>query len=341
MSQKENQKLNVLCVGSINLDLFVNGLPTFPQTGAHATGENFRLGMGGKAANVAAMTKALSPESSVGLLSLLAQDPYGLWRIITEALLHSGIDQDFIQVVENPHPSEYQKLAVIMVNTQGVNNVAVVNGIADQLTRDRVAESLQAFELLGRSNGLVYVNLELLVDTLDYVLDVSAQHTLRVVCDPGGLQPGQSVDPLFEYPVHLLKPNTYEAERLSGILVSDFQTAQKAAKWLFNNGQFSQIFITHGKQGGYVFDRQDTQAHLPAPDLPETATKDETGCGDQVMATIIAGLLSGGDVLKASQRAITAGTLQFRTAGIVPVTKQAVDDALTLLYPDDSEASMT
>jgi len=83
------------------------------------------------------------------------------------------------------------------------------------------------------------------------------------------------------------------------------------------------VFITQGKEGGYLFGEH-VSAHIPAPKIPPSDEKDATGCGDQVTATLAAALLKDYKIRKAAELAIKAGTLQFNRPGIDPATSVEV-----------------
>lgn len=81
------------------------------------------------------------------------------------------------------------------------------------------------------------------------------------------------------------------------------------------------VFITRGVNGAYLFTETE-QTHIPIPKVEMSNEKDETGCGDQTMATICALLQDGKSLKESSQLAVLAGTLQFHKSGIKPVTKK-------------------
>ena len=70
-----------------------------------------------------------------------------------------------------------------------------------------------------------------------------------------------------------------------------------------------------------VLSQESGKEHLPIPSIDLGGAKDETGCGDQTMATLCAFLREGKSVEESAKLAITAGTLQFNKVGITPVKK--------------------
>lgn len=59
----------------------------------------------------------------------------------------------------------------------------------------------------------------------------------------------------------------------------------KAAAKLQTMG-IENVLITHGAHGAYLFAERE-QVYIPIPDIEAGKAKDETGCGDQTMATVV------------------------------------------------------
>lgn len=116
----------------------------------------------------------------------------------------------------------------------------------------------------------------------------------------------------------LVKPNEHEAKILTGVEVMNFESAQRAAHKLMHMGVES-VLITAGVNGAYLF-TSETEKHIPIPHIVGSGVKDETGCGDQTMATLCAYLQDGAPLARATETAILAGTLQFHKQGIQPIT---------------------
>jgi ribokinase len=142
---------------------------------------------------------------------------------------------------------------------------------------------------------------------------------IKVVFDPGGIEKGTDVTDLLPS-VYVLKPNEHEAELLTGIAVTDFDSARIAANKLKEHGA-TNIFITHGEQGAYLFTETE-ELRIPIPVVAGGSVKDATGCGDQATATLCVALQQGKTLIEAAKLAVVAGTLQFYKPGIQPLTQQ-------------------
>jgi fructose-1-phosphate kinase PfkB-like protein len=145
--------------------------------------------------------------------------------------------------------------------------------------------------------------------------------------DPGGMLKGTNYQELLKERIFLLKPNEHEAQMLSGIEVRSQSDALRAAKEFLNIG-IENVLITLGAEGALLVNRAG-HIHVPIPSLKEGKTRDQTGCGDQAMAALCAGIVAGKSLEDAAHQAVVAGTLQFYKEGIVPVTSAELASGLS------------
>jgi fructose-1-phosphate kinase PfkB-like protein len=89
------------------------------------------------------------------------------------------------------------------------------------------------------------------------------------------------------------------------------------------------LLISLGAEGALLVNR-DGHVRLDIPSLEPGKTRDQTGCGDQAMAALCAGIVAGKSQEEAAQQAILAGTLQFYKEGIVPITSEEIES----LHPE-------
>lgn len=165
-------------------------------------------------------------------------------------------------------------------------------------------------------------SLELPLETAVHALKKAVQQNLRVVLDPGGIDKDADYSELLKQKIFMLKPNEHEAKILTGIDVTDFQSARKAAMKLFEL-DIENVMITHGECGAYLFGK-DLEQHIPISKVKESEHKDETGCGDQVAAVLASEIANGSDIVKAAEIAVKAGVAQFYRVGIKPISKKDI-----------------
>ncbi len=313
---------SLIVIGEVNTDIIVNGLPRFPKKGELINGKTLSIGPGGKSRNIAAMAGILMPKNSVAMVSKTTKDPYGLWEIPVTALEQAGVNTRYVAV--STHTDQSPGFALILVDQQGNNQIIGAPGITRNFLPEDIDAASTLFNEVGNNNGLMAFIGNCPIETAKYAIEKATTTGVRVVFDPGGADDTKNLEQLLDEKIFLFKPNEHEAEVLSGIPISGFESAKQAAK-VFQSRGVKNILITAGAQGAYLF--SDTiEQHIPIPSLSKSKIKDETGCGDQVLAALCARLLGGESLENAVRSAVLAGTLQFHKAGIQPVTLKEIEE---------------
>ncbi|HSW37843.1 MAG TPA: PfkB family carbohydrate kinase [Candidatus Saccharimonadales bacterium] len=315
--------IKTIVIGSLNTDLVATGIKKFPKSGEHVYGKELIIGPGGKSRNIADMIAHLAPTNSVAMVGRTARDPYGFWKAPVEALAKVGVNTDYVNVLDYEEVQKLPGIALIPVDEQGNNQIIVLPGISDDFSLEDIDKAIPLFEEVGSNEGMLVLTLECPLATAIYAVGQANKHGLKVMFDPGGIQAGDNIDELIQAGIYLIKPNEHEAKMLTGIDVTDFESAKKAAQKLHEK-DIENVLITHGVNGAYLF-RGQTEAHIPIPNVEASGQKDETGCGDQTMAGLCASLQDGKNTEEAARLAVLAGTLQFHKTGIQPVTKDELE----------------
>ena len=310
--------MQVLVIGSLNTDLIATGIKRFPQPGEYVIGKELRISAGGKSRNIADMIAHLSPPGTVGIIGKTVRDPYGLWKVPMDALAEAGVSTDYVTVLDYSEAQKLPGIALIPVEEEGNNQIFVIPGVSDDFSSEDIDKAAPLFAAVGANEGVLIVTLECPLATAEYAIKKANQYGLRVLFDPGGIQAGIDVSPLLHLGIFLIKPNEYETKLLTGVEVTDFDTAETAARTLRQEG-ITNVLITVGADGAYLFS-ETIQEHLPVPTVASTDERDETGCGDQTLAALCAALQAGETLEDATKTAILAGTLQFHRHGIRPLT---------------------
>lgn len=311
--------MKTIVLGCPATDLIATGFDRFPGPGELVNGDNLQFGAGGKTRNMAEMIARLSPPETVAMVGRTARDPYGLWKPPMDALTDAGVNTDYMTVLDYAESKKLPCIAFIPVDKEGNNQIFVLPGVSSDFSRDDIRKAAPLFELVGSCNGSLVLTIGHNFDTLDYAVKLAHRHGLKVMLDPGGLDEGVDIERLMRG-AFLIKPNEHEAKMLTGIHVTDFASARQAATKL-KSLAIENVLITAGVRGAYLFG--DTQEkHIPIPKVDAGSVKDETGCGDQVMAALCAFVEEGKSFEEASEIAILAGTLQFHKSGIQPIRKE-------------------
>jgi len=318
------QDTKVVLIGALNTDICVIGVPRLPSTGEDAFGPRLHIGPGGKSRNMAEIMTILMPPNSVAMISHTTRDPFGLWRIPYDSLRESGANIDFVTVVDHVEGRPYPAVALVTVDAHGNRFSSVNNAIINELGIEAIEQALPLLDAAAAANnGMLVLSLEIPVDTAAYAMRLAAERSLRVALDPGGLPAAVDCDVLFRRSIFLVKPNEHEARRLTGVEITGFAAASRAADLLRLRG-VENVLITHGRRGAYLFG-DGIREHIMAPEIDVSVSSDATGCGDQVMATLCGYLWRTADLLTAARSAVVAGTLQFSRVGARPVAVAEID----------------
>lgn len=311
--------MQTIVIGSLNTDLVATGIKQFPKPGEHVYGKELLIGPGGKSRNIADMLANLAPKDSVAMVGRTVKDPYGLWRQPMDALANIGVNTDYVNVLEYSVVNKLPGIALIPVDQQGNNQIFVLPGVSDDFNTADIDAAAELFKAVGANKGTLVLTLECPLETATYAVKQANKHGLKVMFDPGGIEADNDLSELIAAGIYLIKPNEHEAKMLTGIEVTDFDTARQAAEKLQERG-IVVVLITAGINGAYLFSKE-TQTQIPIPEVNAGNEKDETGCGDQTMAALCALLQDGKAIKEAAELAVLAGTLQFHRTGIQPVKR--------------------
>lgn len=315
------EQAKVIVAGSLSVDMVMQDLPHLPEAGEHVQGR-LSIRAGGKGHNMAVMAAGLMAPGSVAVLAHTANDKFGLGRIPVDSLARHGVNCDYVQISES---DERPRVALLGVDTEGGHIGMVDRGSSDLFSPEDVDRAEALFRGVAQAAGRLVLSFGCPMPTVRRAAELAKQVGLEVLMDPGGgkLEWGEIGD-LFEG-VRLLKPNEHEAEMLTGVRVRDFDSAEIAARRLQGRG-VQNVLVTVGAGGAYLFSPSDS-LRIVAPPVPPGERPDGEGCGDQVMATLCAGLDQGKPLDAAARMAVLAGTLQFYKQGLQPVTRQELADA--------------
>jgi len=322
MGKNNLNKITIIVIGGLNTDIVALGAKKLLASGELTYVEKLHIGPGGKSRNIAQMIAALSNRKNVAMIGKTTNDPYGLWRLPLDSLKTSGVNTEYISIDSYEKTKIFPGIALIPVDTKGRNQIYVFPGINDQFSPNDVEAANELFKSVAADNGLLVSTLELPYKTVLYAFKKANSLGIKVLFDPGGIDENQNYQELLSQNIFLIKPNEHEAKILTGITVSDKNSAKKAAEKLLSMG-VQNVFITLGGKGGYFFNK-DIQEQIPVPKISNGKFKDETGCGDQTMAAFTVALNEGKHIVEAAKIAILAGSLQFYSPGIRPVTRKAL-----------------
>lgn len=302
----------VVVVGSISADVtaFTRRLP---RRGETVLGDDVTVVLGGKGANQAvAAARAGAPTWLVGCVGT---DPFG--EIVSSALRSHGVALTEVRSVGNR-----TGVAHIRVDASGENDIVMTPLANADLSAEMVDESIRAVR--GKASVLL-LQLEIPAEVACHAAEAGARAGLTVVLDPAPAQP--LPDRVWPH-VAVVTPNESEAAALTGVEITDVESAERAGAWFLDRG-VRHALITLGSAGALSVTPEGTR-HFPA--YPVTPV-DTTAAGDAFTGSLGAALAAGLDTATAIRRGMAAGALATTLPGASPSLpdRKAVDELLGVM----------
>lgn len=289
----------VTVVGSYNVGLFYKA-SRLPAIGETVIGDRMWEGNGGKGSNQAIATRAFgAPTQFIGRIGMdrYGQDALALYN-------RFGISAETLRV----DPYEHTGISVIFVDDDGLNMIMVCPGANYQLSE----EDIDAAEEAIRRSFVVGFQLENRLEIVDYAIRRTHGMGISTLLDPApAVKLPDSLFPFIDY----IKPNETEASVLTGIRVSDVESAAQAGRWLVDHGVGTAI-VTLGELGAVVV-TEDAPRYYPAPKVHAI---DSTGAGDIFCGAMMAAL--------SRRKSLEAAVIYANHAGALSTTRLGVIDAI-------------
>jgi len=268
----EQNKPKIVVVGSSNMDLVVKS-PRIPAKGETILGGDFIMSPGGKGANQAVAAAKLGAE--VYFVAKLGDDIFG--RQSLSNFKTEGVRTEYvIQTKEAP-----SGVALITVDDVGDNVIVVAPGANLKLSPEDVRKAQSVIA----SSGAAAAQLEVPLETVEFAARLANDAGVPFILDPA---PAQKLSPEFLQMVDVLTPNETEAEILTGIEVTDEDSALAAAEDLLQRG-VKGVILTMGARG-YLLATKDAAEFVPSVRVDAV---DATAAGDAFTGSLGVGLAQG------------------------------------------------
>ncbi|MFA0569396.1 ribokinase [Vibrio gallaecicus] len=284
----------LIVLGSVNAD-HVLQVPSFPRPGETLVGGNYQVIPGGKGANQAVAAARL--KADIGFISCVGDDAFGL--NIRQAFAQDGINTDGV-IIADKTPTG---IAMIQVSASGENSICLSAEANDKLTCEQIEPHLQKI----RDAKYLLTQLETPIEGIEYAAKVAKENRTNVVLNPAPARPLS--DELLAC-IDVITPNETEAEVLTGITVTDDQSAQKASEALHLKG-IEIVMITLGAKGVWL--SQNGRGEL-IPGFRVEAT-DTTAAGDTFNGAFVTGLLEDMPIEQAIKFAHAAAAISVTRFG--------------------------
>lgn len=300
---------NIVIIGSSNTDMVVK-TSHLPVGGETVLGGDFFMNAGGKGANQA--VAAARYGNRVVFVAKTGDDLFG--KHARKSLESDGIVTDYV-TTDSEHPSG---VALITIDKNAENCIVVASGANMHLSPADIDNA--ASEI--RSADVVLMQLECPVATVAYAARMAAEASVPVILNPAPA-PAEPLSAELLRDLYLITPNRSEASRLTGISVTDMESAQRAAKALHEMGPRN-VIITLGSDGSLVYDGK----MFMRVDALKVEAVDTTAAGDTYNGVLASVIAEGRSLIDAVREANVAGAISVTRMGAQPAapTRKEIEE---------------
>ena len=291
----------ILVVGSFVMDLVVSA-PKFPSSGETVIGSGFQMAAGGKGANQAVQAALLG--ASVTMVGKVGQDHFG--GELLDSVHKAGVDVVHVSRAEDA-PSAIGNVQLEVTQEHTANRIVVVPGANMHLTTEDVSfleEEIAQYDM-------VLLQLEIPMEVNRVVAQLARSHKVPVMLNTAPYTPvPQDILSAVTY----ISPNEHEAADMTGMAITDIESAQMAIASLRQTG-IENVIITMGHRGA-VFGNAAVFFHSPC--IAGVKVQDPTAAGDSFVGAFCTGICYGLDPQKAMKFANYTASLTVSRIGAQP-----------------------
>lgn len=272
----------VAVIGGVNMD--IGGSPFAKLVMRDSNPGVITARPGGVGRNIAHDLRLLGMD--VSLVAAVGGDVYG--QGILESCRELGIDMSLARILPERRSSTY------LYVTDETGDMQI--GIADmEITECITPEYLESrMEEINRFDAVV-LDANLSAESVEYAVRHCAA---PIIADPVSTAKAARLAPVLDR-LWAIKPNIYEAEKLTGE-----HDPEKAAAALLDKG-VKRVFISLGEEGMLAAERGGS-VHMPRELVTVVNT---TGAGDAATSAIVWAALAGLDIAGCARAAVKAGAI--------------------------------
>lgn len=284
----------ILVVGSTNTDMVIK-TEHLPRPGETVLGGTFFMNPGGKGANQAVAIARLGAQ--VSFICKTGSDIFG--HQSQQLFEDEGIDTSYI-FSDSKNPSG---VALITVDSHAENCIVVASGANANLCPSDLEKARDGIA----AADIVLMQLEIPMDTVEYVADVAWKQKKKVILNPA---PAKPLRPELLKHLYLITPNETEAEMITGIKINDLESAKEVASQICKAG-VENVIITLGAKGAYVHNST-TQELVPSLNVEAV---DTTAAGDVFNGALTVAISEGRELVEAVKFANKAAAISVTRVG--------------------------
>lgn len=289
----------IVVVGSINSDL-VSLTHRIPIAGETVLGTRFQVHPGGKGANQAVAVARLG--YPVQLVGRVGDDAFG--DQLRSHLVAAGVDTSGVSTTEGS-----SGIAAIVVSASGENSIVVTPGANAHVS----PQDLEANIDIIRQAGVVLVQLEIPIDTVEYLASICRRQGVPLILDPA---PALDLPPRVLKDVEWLTPNQVEA----AFYLKDERTNDgpldpvALAKMLLAQGSRG-VVLKMGERGVHIATGDGFGESLPAFSVDAV---DTTAAGDAFNGGFATALMLGRSPIESARFAAAVAGISVTRTGAQP-----------------------
>jgi ribokinase len=236
------------------------------------------------------------------MVGKLGTDAFG--RALKAGLEQSGVNTDAIGFEDGA-----SGVALIITDSQGNNSIVVIPGANAQLLPHDVAANADVI----RTAGVVLAQLEIPLETVQWVAEICAENEVPFILDPA---PARLLPDALLRNVTWLTPNETETCSLLGQTFEELrdESLERAASTLLDRG-CRNVILKLGARGCYVALADGTRRRLSS--YPVHAV-DTTAAGDAFNGALAVALLKNSEPLSAVQWASAVAAVSVTRHGAQP-----------------------
>lgn len=297
------KKPKILVVGSMNMDLFVEGANTIPKFGESILCGNYGYATGGKGSNQA--IAAALQGADVTMVGRLGNDTNG--ESLRAELKKAGVHTEYIVT----DPDRQTGLALMLLHEDGRYVSYVALGANGGICGSDVKAALDACQF-----DMVIMQLEMPLETVYQTYELAKERKIPVFLDAGPAMniPLKRLEGLF-----ILSPNEAETEALTGINPDTEEKAIQAAKMLYEEAKPEYVILKLGSRGAMLYDGNNIEL-IPCFKVKAV---DSTAAGDTFGAALAIRLCKGDNMRDAIRFAhAAAGICVSRMGAQVSIPRE-------------------
>lgn len=288
----------VVVFGSYVADLTGTG-EHLPRPAETVFGETFRIGPGGKGSNQA--VAAHRAGADLRLITKVGKDVFG--DLALAFYEKERMDTQFVLVDEEAATG----VALICVDEKTKQNQILVVPSACTRFGDR---DLRQIEDIIRNADILLLQFEINMDALEKAVDIAKEHEVLIVLNPAL---AREVSRELLSKIDIITPNEMEAKALTGVEVTNEESALQAAQ-VFHRMGIPSVVITMGEKGAF-YSGGSGQGMIPARLVKAV---DTTGAGDAFNGGLVTALSEGKELEEAVRFGNTTASLSVQKFGTAP-----------------------